>query len=982
MTNVILRLCMVAVLVGLGARPVLAQEKISLKDAKEMTYQAQSTVEGLQNLLNYVAFNDNVPSELAEVISNSYKTSRNQLFFDKQVIVEDDLGATSALGKTKDLTADKYLDALDLRYEKTADASIAFTNLVISKIKKKDYLYVTVRFDEAFGSKEKASGKPYSLRQREALVRLIAQGSNKWQALIMGLGFYDPARPNQTSDNEMSITTDASAESNLVSTEDFAREKDDFVLAKQQEDKRKQLAFDEYVSLGSNYSANKQFKEALELFYKAKELRPLVPTLDKRILDTKRLMAENTFESLKNKADQAKAERRQADALRYYREALANKPEARTAIEVEIALLTKRLNEIALPKNKLESGDFQGAIDACDNILKENKKTKNDFAEIYFIKAQAYQLAAEKQAADTRSKDRALENYTLAIQAYPTYAIALLARANFYAKHKNDYVSAITDYDVVTTNTLDDSPDKPNYFVTKGKWKDLVKNYSGALEDYARAIALSPGNAAAHFAKAELLYRLKRYSEALASFNTLLRLEPTNSKYVYYRGLNYVGLPDVIRAGDDFTAAEKLGLETYQLKVVETISTSYFDDGQKAFKARKLAKADSLFDDAIAVRGCNAFAWQQKAEIRFVLAAELAKKHQLSTDKYKEGIELCKQAIDCSPKYSDAHYKLGLAYHRTGEYALALKSYTDAIRTDGNSVQAFMGRGATLMTTQHYSDAISDFSRATTLLQTSLLAAKKNSQRELTASLTTELSQAYQMMGEAWYNKNDYAKALLTTAKALEMDEKNAEALYYQGLSYEAMRDLPKALKCYADAIRFAPLSLYYYAEGRASLQAGKYEQAITSLSSVVKLDTAHAFKNAYYLRGLGYFKSHLLEPAYKDFTQYSQYAVKADSSFYADSGLLNLYLNHDADAVADFRRALTAKPNYPVALYRLGCAYAKAGQFEPAMQQFTQAYQTHRLRKEDVRLEEDAFLTELTKVKTHKTQYAQLKKTYLLVPQ
>ncbi|RZK14574.1 MAG: hypothetical protein EOO56_24650, partial [Hymenobacter sp.] len=53
---------------ALGLRPAQAQDKVSLKDAKEMTYQAQSTVEGLQSLLNYVSFNDNVPSELAEVI--------------------------------------------------------------------------------------------------------------------------------------------------------------------------------------------------------------------------------------------------------------------------------------------------------------------------------------------------------------------------------------------------------------------------------------------------------------------------------------------------------------------------------------------------------------------------------------------------------------------------------------------------------------------------------------------------------------------------------------------------------------------------------------------------------------------------------------------------------------------------------------------------------------------------------------------------
>ncbi|MGI4863791.1 MAG: tetratricopeptide repeat protein [Janthinobacterium lividum] len=981
-TDAQFRLGALVVLASLALGPARAQDKVSLKDAKEMTYQAQSAVEGLQSLLNYVTFNDNVPSELAEVIGSSYKPSRNQLFVDKGVIVEDDLSPAAELGKTKDLPVEKYLDALDLRYEKTADASVTFTNLTISKIKKKEFLYVTVRFDEAFGSKEKPSGTPYPVRQREALVRLISQGNNKWQALIASLSFYNPAQPTEATDNELPITTDASAEAAVVSAEDFMREKDDFVLGKQQEEKRKQIAFDEYVTLGSGYSANKQFKDALELFYKAKELRPLVPTLDKRILDTKRLMAENTYESLKTKAEQAKAERRHSDALRYYKEALASKPEARPMIEAEMALLTKRLNEIALPKNKLEAGDFQGAIEACDNILKENKKTKSDFAELYFIKGQAYQLAADKQANDTRSQERALENYTLAIQGYRTYAQALMARANFYVKYKHDYVSAITDYDVVTTNTPDDSADKPRYFVVKAQWKDLVKNYSGALEDYAQAIALRPEYVAPHFETAELLYRQKRYPEALTSFNTALRLEPKNSKFYYYRGLNYVGLQDVTRAGADFVSGEGLGLEAQQLKTVEAISTTFFDEAQQAFKARKMAKADSLFDKAIAVRGCNAKAWHGKAEIRFVTAEAQVKQPDAASDSYQQAIELYQKALVCNPKYSDAYYKKGLAYHRTGDYDQALKSYTDAIRTDAGSVEAHLGRGGTNMATQRYGDALSDYSHAAILLQNNLLAAKKNNQKEVAAALTTQQSQAYQLVGEAWYYKKDFTKAVLNTAKALELNEKNTEALYYQGLSYEAMHDLPKALKCYADAIRYAPRSKYYHANGRASLAAEKYDQAIGNLNAAMQFDTTHVLKDAYYLRGLGYFKSKMLEPAAKDFAEHAKHAEKTDSAFYTDSGRLNLYLNHDAAALDDFKLALTARPNYPLALYGVGCAYAKAGQFEQAMQQFTLAYQTRRLRKDDVKLDEETFLTALNKVKTNKAQYAQLKKTYLSAAQ
>ncbi|UOQ96713.1 tetratricopeptide repeat protein [Hymenobacter sp. 5317J-9] len=970
-------------LLFLTLRPALAQDKVSLKDAKEMTYQAQSTVEELQNLLNYVTFNDNAPSELAEVISSSYKPSRNQIFLSKDVIVEDDVNPASGLGKTKDLPVEKYLDALDVQYEKTADASVAFTNLVISKIKKKDYLYVKVRFDEAFASKEKASGTPYPTRQREALVRLNSLGGNKWQALIVGLSFHNPAQPIELTDNELPITTDASAESALVTQEDFVREKDDFVLGKQQEEKRKQIAYDEYVTQGNNYVASKQYKDALEFYSKAKELRALVPALDKKILDTKRLIAENTFESLKNKAEQAKSERRHGDALRLYKQALAIKPEARAAMEAEMAQLTKKLDEIALPKNKLEANDLQGAIDACDNILKENKKAKNDFPELFFIKAQAYQQLAEKQPGDTRSLDRALENYTMALQYYPNYTSARLARATFYVKHKHDYVSAVTDYDVLTANALDDAPEKPKYFLVKGGWKNQLKNYSGALEDYGKAIALSPENAAAHFDLAELLYRLQRHPEALVSFNTVLELEPKNGKAFYYRGLNYIGLRDVPAAGKDFGAAEALGLEPDQLKKVEAISTGYFEAALAAFKAKKTDQADSLYDNALAVRRCNAKAWHGKAEIALAAGDEQARKRNAaSKSSYQTAIELYQKAIACTPTYSDAQYKKGLAYQKIAEYTAALDSYSDAIKSDATSVLAYMGRGNTHLDTKQYAKAIADYSRATTLLQNKLQAAKKDSQKEMALTISNDLSQAYQLMGKAWYLKNDYTKAVLLGDKALEVNPKNSEALYYQGLSYQAVHDLPKALKAYSEAIKYAPDFRYYYANGSASLQADKYEQAIANFNAAIKLDTLPVIKQSRYLRGLSYFKSRMLEPAFKDFTEYEKSVEKTDSSFYTDFGLLNLHLNHDAAAIDNFKRTLTAKPNHPLALYGLGCAYAKAGQFDKAMQQFEQAYQTRQLRKEDIKLEEETFLVELNKVKAHKTQYAQLKKTYLPAPQ
>lgn len=959
-----------------------AQDKITLKDAKEISYQAKATVQGFEGLLNYVTFSENIPSELQEVIANSYKNSRNRVFFNKNIIIEDDLNPESALGNTKDLAAEKYLNDLDLHYEKTMDASISFSNMYVSSVKKKDYIYVKVKFDTKFASKYKVKNKGYNTRTREALVRMESEGGNKWKALIVGISFYNPAKPIESNENNIEVTTDESATASIVTDEEFMRERESFIQAREEEEKRKEGFFQEYLTLATTLYNNKQYKESLELLEKAKDLKPMVPSLDKRILDTKRAISENTYDNFKNKGDQAKSERRYTDAIQFYKEALLIKPDAHILVETEITPLTKKLDEIALPKNKLESGDHQGAINACDDILKENKKAKNEYPEIYYLKGLAYQLMAEKKPGDNRSLDRALENYSLAIQYFPNYVDARLARSNFYAKHKSDFVSAITDYDVLTTNALNDSPEKPKYFVTKAKWKDIVQNHNGALEDYAKAIALSPKTASHYYDMAELLYRLKRFDEALKNFDTAIRLDAKYGLAYYYRGLNYVAMNDYRKAGVDFSEAEKLGMEPVQLQMVESISNTFFVGAQSLLQARDFVNADSAFNNAIAIRGCNSLAWHGKAEIRFITAQELGKnpKSTASKSSYQEAIELYRQAIECNPTFSDAQFKEGLAHHRIAEYELALKSYTDAIKSDVNNVQAVIERGNTYLETKQYANSVEDYTNAITLLQTNLVLAKKANQKALVTNVINDLSKVHQLYGQSMYNLSQHPSALASLIKALEYNKLNAEAHYYKGLVHEALNDLPKALKSYAEAIKSAPHFKYYHANGSASLKVKNYTQAIGNFNVAIQLDTLPVFKTNHYLRGLSYFKNKMLDNALNDFSEYAKSdVVKKDSIFYADFGLLHLYLNKDSEAIENFNQALTFNANSPQALYGLGCAYAKAGQFDKAMELFTKAYETRQIRKEDVKLQEETFLVEFNKVKANKNQYNQLKKAYLL---
>ncbi len=959
-----------------------AQDKITLKDAKEISYQANERIDELQQLLNYISFNDNVPSELADAISNSFKPSKNRIFSNKDIIIESDLDPKSKLNDSKDVPVEKYMNDLDLKYVKTADPSITLSKYYVSNVKKKDYLYIKVRFDSDFGSKYATDSSSYTTRQREAILRVDSLGNNKWQVLIDGISFYNPADSIETNTkNDVQIITDTSATASVVSQEEFSREVNIFVKAQQEKEKEKQAIFNGYITVGNNYVSNKQYKEAIEIYMKAKDLKPLVPSLDKQIIDAQKLMADYTYENYKNKGDKAKSERNFEDAIQLYNQAIALNPAAGATLQTEIQALSEIISTIALPKNKLQSGDFQGAIDECEKILHEHKKDKFNYPEIFYIEAQGYQLKAEQNRDDKHDLDKALEDYSFAIQYFTNYKDARIARAGFFVKYRKDFVGAITDYDVLTTNEMDTSPDKPLYFVAKAKLKDMEANFAGAQIDYDVAIKLSPTTASIYYNKGELLYRLKNNNDAVKYFATAVKLDPKYTLAYYYQGLNYLSLNNPYLSGISFASAEKLGLDSLKIGVVDSISNNFFLKGKMLSDKHDFSNADSAYDDALKIRNCNANALHGKAEIRLITGDEqrLAKNNAAAAVSYGESIKLNRQAITCSPAFSDVHFKEGLAHLRIGEFDLAINSFTNAIKSESNNVQAYIERGNTFQIQEKYAKAVDDYNQAIVILQANLEAAKKGSDKLRVNNIVGDLSKSNQLNGQAQYYLADYINAILSLNKSIDWVETNNEAFYYRGLVYFAKNELSKSTKDLGEAIKIKPQYKYYYQNGRVNFKNRSYPAAINNFSEAINTDSLNELKDKFYLRGLSYFKSKQYNEAIRDFDTYNkETGVKTDTAFYADYGLAQLFVNQDTSAVKSFQYVLTISPNNARALFGMGCSYAKKGQFDMVFDLMQKAFTTRVLSKDEIKPEEEAFLADFNKVKANRSKYNELKKTYL----
>lgn len=268
----------------------LQVEKISLNNAHEIGYQAVSILQTFESVLNSVTFNDNTDSELAGYIKNSFTPGqRARVFYSNSVIIEDDVDPKFDLGKNRDITAEKYLSDLDLSYEKTPDFSIKFSNFVASTIKKKEYIYINIKFDENFGSKYKPDGTPYPMRHRIAEIRAEKKGKKKWEAFIVGIRYFDPALPVDDGKNIVPVVNSDSIPAPMVFKDaDVKNAMVEMVKEKMADTKKEKEQFDTYVASGDALFKTKKYRHALDFYIKAEVLDPLSPKLYKKILRVKR----------------------------------------------------------------------------------------------------------------------------------------------------------------------------------------------------------------------------------------------------------------------------------------------------------------------------------------------------------------------------------------------------------------------------------------------------------------------------------------------------------------------------------------------------------------------------------------------------------------------------------------------------------------------------------------------------------------------
>ncbi|MDJ1497877.1 tetratricopeptide repeat protein [Cytophagaceae bacterium DM2B3-1] len=948
-------------------------QELTVKEGAEISYQAKNAIVELQDLLNFVTFADLPPNELKDVIANSYSSSKNQIFYTKDVVLEDDIDPAHKLGNTKDLSAEKYLNTLDVFYEKTIDASITFSDIKVSNVKKKDFIYVKVYFESHFGSKYKKSGVGYSPTKRIAQIRAEKVGT-RWKAKIVGISFYDPNSPLEGHENDVALLAGPSEETGasgntggVASQKDIQEAVSKYMREREEADKKEwESEYLQAIQRADLAFSTEDYLAAKDAYLAAAEVYPFRTYPKIRINEVNRIIATYfSYDELKKKGDIAKNFRDYESSIEYYRKALNAKPEMLSTLDPEIKRLSNFVQEISGLKTQFEAKKYKDVIEQTDDLIKQKKKQKaiNNYPELYLLRGKSYLQANEKKAAE-----KAIEDFNEAIALDQNYLEARLARADLNETRRNDVVSAIADYDIIT-KAID--PLNPAYHAKKAELKEKVNNIKGALEDYDKAIALAPKRGLYPYQKALVLIKIKDFTAAKENLEKSIRVEPEFAKAYYQRGMLWMEVSKLKEAAADFNKAEALGLESALVVNIQAKAIKFYDEGILAMKQNDWLKAQKSLGNAVAIRPKYAAAW--------FMQGQLWEKQ----GNYKKAIEQYTQALQVNERYKEAYYARGMARIQLGNSADALEDFSTAVELEPTYIDGLKGRGFAYTHSKKYTEAKADLTKAINLTLPLLSQAQKDKKNEAKAnvlSFKTQLAELYSMLGYVRYLSGESNAGLEDVKKGLDYADNYADAYRYRGLIYQQQGDHKKAISDFEDAIKRNSKNYLAYRDRAVSyLAMDKMNEALSDLNTVIKADTQAVAKDAIFTRGIVYAHQNKYNEALQDMQAFmKKYPESADAHFYSELGFVYLNLSNATEALKQFENALKIENPYAQAQYGMACTYAKQNQWENALAWLETSFKTGKMNKDQVKQDEERYLKNLRDNKDYRKKYESLKKNYL----
>jgi tetratricopeptide (TPR) repeat protein len=251
---------------------------------------------------------------------------------------------------------------------------------------------------------------------------------------------------------------------------------------------------------------------------------------------------------------------------------------------------------------------------------------------------------------------------------------------------------------------------------------------------------------------------------------------------------------------------------------------------------------------------------------------------------WEDGVKLFENCTQKTPESSLCQCNLAYNQLISNDYPGAIEHYSESLKYDPGTVEAYNGRGQAYFQLRKYPEALADFTAA---IQAGIVTPK-----------------LFLNKGKCLVILNRAPEAVPDLNRSIELEPKSPEAFYFRGVAYEKGGDLPNALKDYGQAILLNPNYVEALVNrGLLYTKATQFSEAISDYSKALAISTPQ------------------VQPMILNNRAFAQ----------LKSGQL-------VKALEDADKALTINPNYPFAYNTRAAIYQQMGQPAKAVEDLAKA--------------------------------------------
>ena len=298
-------------------------------------------------------------------------------------------------------------------------------------------------------------------------------------------------------------------------------------------------------------------------------------------------------------------------------------------------------------------------------------------------------------------------------------------------------------------------------WISKGSSLDELRRYEDAIRSYDSALEIEPNNTMALNNKGATLRYLKRYEESLDCLERALKLDPQMVQAWMNKGNTLDDMGDPEKAIPCFERA---------IKINPDYPEAWYNRALALDRCGRQKDALESYDEALKLAPWYEEAWTNKG----IILRDLGQ--------YEEALSCYDRAIKINPSLEEAQYGKAVALDLMGESEKALPYFDQAINLNAHDDLNWYGKGVALTKLKRFEEAVLCYDNA--------------------ISVNSRLEKAWINKGSALLALGKFDDAVVCSQRGIELNPTNGGAWYNKGMALKALKNTSEALKCFQEAHR------------------------------------------------------------------------------------------------------------------------------------------------------------------------------------